>query len=139
MPALSLVMPFKGQRDINFALDLATVIAYRELKANPRLPKLYKSGVRYKRDRCKGNMRSVDGACERFLSPTQLLKEGRGDCDDLAPYLAAQRILEGDRKARARAIPSPGVGWHVVVIRGDGRKEDPSRRLGMGKKRKRKR
>ena len=129
-------MPFKGERDINFALALATTIALRELRANPHLPKLYKSGVRYRRDVCKAP--GVDGACERFLSPLQLLKERFGDCDDLAPYLAAQRIIEGDSKARAVAIRSPGIGWHVVVKRGDGRKEDPSRVLGMGKKGKRK-
>ncbi len=137
MTALSLVMPFKGQSDINFALSLATVIALRELKANPWIPKLYKAGVRYQRDVCRAP--GVDGACERFLSPLQLLKERVGDCDDLAPWLAAQRILEGDRKARARAVSSPGVGYHVIVIRGSGKKEDPSRRLGMGqRKRKRK-
>ncbi len=134
MPALSLVMPFKGQGDINFALSLATAVALREMrKHRGRIPPLYSSGVRYRRDVCKAP--GVDGACERFLSPLQLLKERFGDCDDLAPYLAAQRILEGDKKARAVAVPSPGIGYHVIVRRGDGRTEDPSRRLGMGRKR----
>ena len=125
-------MPFKGQGDIDFALGLATVIALRELRANPWIPKLYKSGVRYQRDKCRAP--GVDGACERFLSPLQLLKEKVGDCDDIAPWRAAERILAGDRKARARSIRSPGVGFHVLVIRGDGTREDPSKVLGMGKR-----
>lgn len=136
-PVLSLVMPFKGRSDLDFALTLATAIALRELKANPWIPKLYKSGVRYQRDVCRAP--NVDGACERFLSPLQLLRERVGDCDDLAPWRAAERILAGDRKARAVAIRSPGIGWHVVVKRGNGTIEDPSRVLGMGKKKKRKR
>lgn len=132
MGALSLVLPFKGQGDIDFALSLATVIALRELRANPRIPKLYRSGVRWRRDKCKAP--GVDGACERFLSPLQLLKERFGDCDDLGPWLAAERILEGNKRARAKSIRAPGIGYHVIVELGDGRIEDPSKRLGMGKR-----
>lgn len=133
-PVLSIVMPFAGKSDIDFALQFATVVAVRELRAHPNLPLLYRSGVRYKRDTCKAP--GVPGACERFLSPLQVLREGKaGDCDDLSPWLAAERILgrggPRDRKARAIAIRSPGVGWHVVVRRGDGTIEDPSKVLGM--------
>lgn len=131
-PALSIVMPFKGQADINFALDLATRIALRELRANPRIPLLYASGVRYERDPvCKIGM--PRGACEPFKSPREILRTRRADCDDLCPWRAAELIMAGQRKARARAIPSPGIGWHVVVVCGDGSIEDPSRKLGMGK------
>lgn len=138
MPVLSLVLPFKGQRDINFALALATVIAEREIRESRkpgrrRIPSLYKSHVRYKRDVCEAP--HVPGACERFLSPSQVLRAGFGDCDDLAPWRAAELRVQGDTTAKAEAIPSPGVGWHVIVTRGDGRTEDPSRKLGMGKRR----
>ncbi len=136
-PVLSLVMPFKGRRDIDFALRLATAIAVRELRANPWIPVLYKSGVRWKRDTCRAPQ--VPGACERFLSPLTVLRERHvGDCDDLGPWRAAELILginnKGvrDRKARAYAVRSD-IGWHIKVRHGDGRKEDPSRRLGMGK------
>ena len=145
MPVLSLVLPFRGQRDINFALALATAIAERELRdsrkpGRTRIPALYKSGVRYKRDVCRAA--HVPGACERFLSPRQLLKELRtgnrlgADCDDLAPWRAAEHRLKGV-KAKAVAIRSPGIGYHVVVQLPDGRTEDPSRRLGMGRRKKR--
>lgn len=137
-PVLSLVLPWQGERDLKFALALATAVALRELKRNPRIPALYKSGIRYRRDVCKAP--NVPGACERFLSPLQLLRErGRlgADCDDLAVWRASELLLgrhgPRDRKARAVPVRSPGVGWHVVVRRGDGTIEDPSKKLGMGK------
>ncbi len=133
-PVLSIVMPFNGKADIDVALQLATIVAVRELRANPRIPLLYRSGVRWVRDTC--NAPGVPGACERFLSPLQVLREGKkGDCDDLGPWLAAQYITgKGgvrDKRARAVAIRSPGIGWHVVVRRGSGAIEDPSKVLGM--------
>ena len=134
-PVLSVVLPFAGKSDIDFALQFAQAVAIRELRKNPRLPLLYASGVRWKRDVCRAA--GVPGACERFVSPVQLLREGRtGDCDDLAPWKAAEYNLgkgvPRDPAARAIAIPSPGIGWHVVVKLGDGRIVDPSRALGMG-------
>jgi len=148
VPVLSLVMPFEGRSDIDFALALATKIAIREIRKDIRkakrtgrrrkIPKLYDAPVRWQRDICRAP--NVDGACERFLSPTQLLKEKVGDCDDMAPWRAAELILAGDKGARAKSILSPGVGYHVLVKHGDGTKEDPSRVMGMGRpKRKRRR
>ena len=129
-PVLSIAMPFEGKSDIDFALSLATVIALRQLRRYPNIPKLYTSGVRYARDVCRAP--NVPGACERFLSPLDVLREGKlGDCDDLAPWRAAERILAGDTKARAISIRAPGVGYHAIVRRGDGSIEDPSKRLGM--------
>ena len=139
MAVLSLVMPFKGQGDIDFALSLATRIALRELKANPHIPRLYdtKAKIKWKRDVCRAP--NVPGACERFLSPLQVLAEGGiVDCDDAGPWRAAELILAGDEGARAKSRPS-NIGYHVIVERGDGSTEDPSRRLGMGKKRRPKR
>lgn len=133
-PVLSITMPFEGQSDITFALSLATAIAIRQLVRFPQIPSLYGSGVRWARDVCRAP--NVPGACERFLSPLDVLKEGRiGDCDDLAPWRAAEIILgrgtPRDRAARAVAIPAPGVGYHALVKLGNGMMEDPSKRLGM--------
>lgn len=139
MPVLSLVMPFKGQGDIDFALSLATMIAERELKANPSIPLLAKSGVRWKRDpTCKTPQ--VEGSCERFLSPLQVLAEGEvGDCDDIGPWYAAElrlgRGVKQDKNAQAKSRPSD-IGYHVIVERSNGKIDDPSRQLGMGKRRK---
>ncbi len=141
-------MPFQGQRDIDFALALATKIALRELRAGG-IPKIFKSGVRWERDVCRAP--DVDGACERFLSPKQLIKERVGDCDDVVPWRAAEIIYEVEKALQARgmpkgksrrkawraatayAVPSPGIGWHILLKRADGKTEDPSKRLGMGK------
>jgi hypothetical protein len=133
-PVLSVVMPFGGKPDIDFALQFATAVAIRELRANPQIPLLYRSGVRWVRDTC--NAPGVPGACERFLSPLQVLREGKkGDCDDLGPWRAAELVTgkggPRDKRARAVAIRSPGIGWHVVVRRGNGTIEDPSKILGM--------
>lgn len=131
---LSLVMPFRGQGDIDFALRLATQIAVRELRANPWLPPLYKSDVRWKRDKCTAAMKAIPGACEPFKSPLQTYKDKEGDCDDVAPWRAAELIVYGrGRYPNAVAVSkrSPGIGYHVLVERGDGTTEDPSKRLGM--------
>lgn len=136
-PVLSLVMPFKNRRDIDFALELAVKIAMRELRRY-RIPVLYKSGVRWARDVCKAP--GVAGACERFLSPRMVMREKHeGDCDDVVPWRVAELRLGinnhgyKDRKAKAFSVRSPGVGWHIKARHGDGTIEDPSRILGMGK------
>jgi hypothetical protein len=94
-----------------------------------RMPPLYQSGVRYRRESCI--VASRPETCERFLTYEQLLRERFGDCDDLASALCAQLISTGeDPHARARVYRS-GVGYHAIVVRGDGRIEDPSAVLGM--------
>ena len=69
-----------------------------------------------------GDKRLLGHSLRGFRNPEKV-----GDCDDLAPWLAAERIIgkggPRDRKARAVAVSSPGIGWHVVVRRGDGRIE----------------
>lgn len=124
-------MPFEGQADINFALDLATVIAIRQLRANPWLPPIYKSGVRWVQDVCTNPMSKVEGACERFTSPLNTYAARIGDCDDVVPWRTAERLLRGDKGVRARAIASPGIGYHVVIQRNGRTIEDPSLKLGM--------
>lgn len=133
---LSIVAPFRSRQDLQLALDVAVTLAVAQLRANPRFPLLYQSGVRYSRDVCLAPR--VPGACERFLTPVSALAESRAgmvpglDCDDLAIWRAAElRVRFG--KARARAVPirSPGIGWHVLVEHGDGQIEDPSVQLGM--------
>jgi len=54
-----------------------------------------------------------------------------GDCDDLAPWLAATRRLQGDRGAHAFVKKSGPNRWHALVRRGNGHVEDPSLAAGM--------
>lgn len=94
------------------------------LRDNPRTPKLYHSGVRY-REEPRGK--------ERWRSIPRVLELGWGDCEDLACWLAAERTLEG--RATVPTFRSRRVGgsvkYHILVRRPDGRLEDPSRVLGM--------
>lgn len=127
-PVLTIVIPFDSGRDIDIALAATVIVNLHQMRSR-QLPPLYASGVRYQRERCL--VSSVPETCERFLSAEQLLRERVGDCDDLASYLAAEKIHTGeDPGARAIAL-RVGRGYHAVVRCGDGTLEDPSVRLGM--------
>lgn len=70
---------------------------------------------------------------EHFDIPQTVLRRGHGDCDDLAPWRAAELRASGaDPEAQAIVRPSGPGRWHAVVERSDGRIEDPSRAAGMG-------
>lgn len=94
-----------------------------------RLPRLYAAGVRYQREQRRL------GQPEDWKTFTALLRDGFGDCEDLA----SARVAELREIDKIRAIPwllkKPGSRtWHVVVRYPDGTIEDPSKALGMGKK-----
>lgn len=127
-PVLSIVFPFGGESDIDAALAATVLLNIQQMRTR-RIPPLYESGVRYQRETCL--VLSIPETCERFLTATQLLRERKGDCDDLSAYRCAELIFTGeDKRARARVFRSGG-GFHAIVVRGDGRIEDPSARLGM--------
>ena len=101
--------------DLQAALD-GMVAFNRAWLRTHRAPRLYSSGVRYKREWPR----------EEWLPIPEALRRGVADCEDLAAWRAAE-------VAGARAVPErqKGGGWHIVVRHRDGRREDPSRRLGM--------
>lgn len=68
---------------------------------------------------------------EHFDHGRIVLGRGWGDCDDLAPWLAATRRAQGDRGAHAFVRKSGAKRWHALVRRGDGTVEDPSLAAGM--------
>lgn len=89
-----------------------------------KLPWLYKSGVRYRREP------KIPGRAEDWQTITQLIQSGYADCEDLA----AARAAELQIKKGIKAIPwlkKKGKVWHVMVRYPDGKLEDPSRILGM--------
>lgn len=100
------------------------------LASHPRTPELYKAGVRYiPEDGIHAPKSEIFGGIKYVLA-----KRG-ADCEDLAAWRVAELRLRGEQ-ARAR------LSWrrfgrhyryHVTVRRGDGRIEDPSARLGMGR------
>jgi hypothetical protein len=90
-------------------------------------PSIYASGVRYRPE-------PEDGKPEEFAAIPMVLERGWGDCDDLAPWRVAELQEAGEpakiritwrRRRNGRRL------YHVVVRRGDGRVEDPSKLLGM--------
>lgn len=91
------------------------------LKRNPRLPPLYKSGVRYVPEP-RGQ--------EKWLTYDKVLRAGKGDCEDLATARSAELINVGVM-AWPDVIRTARRKFHAVVVWPDGRIEDPSKILGM--------
>lgn len=109
-----------GRRDLRRVLDIVTRANRRWLRAHPRTPSLYSSGVVYQKEpRGQENWRMIP----------DVLRIGHGDCEDLATWRAAE--IPG---ARAEPIRTR-AGWHIIVVLPSGRTEDPSKRLGMGRER----
>ena len=88
-----------------------------------RIPALYGGRIRYEREQ---------GGREEWQTALDTARLGYGDCEDLAGYLLGQLYLAGETKARARVIRITPTLRHVLVARGSGRLEDPSKILGMG-------
>lgn len=98
-------------------------LAEAELEQAGEWPFLYDTNVRYVREP-RGQ--------ERWLPPSEVLRRGHGDCEDLAAYRSAELVLTGeDPDAQARVVRTGPRTWHAVVLRGDGSWEDPSAELGM--------
>jgi hypothetical protein len=94
------------------------------LEQHPDTPHPYRAGVRYERETGQ----------ERWKSIPKIIRDGEGDCEDLAAYLAAYLVFHGVRPVnivlRWRELNSGGRLFHVLV-RGPRGYEDPSRKLGM--------
>lgn len=117
-------------RDLQDAMDATTAISVEQIRRY-NIPPLALSGVVYERERRRYPLVGV----ERFQTALDAWCLGHADCDGLAPYRAAELIVSGV-PARARVVSSAGVGYHVIVTRGDSvdgrpRIEDPSAELGM--------
>lgn len=90
------------------------------LRLNPRLPDIYKAGVRY--------LAEPPGE-ENWLTYPVLISLRAGDCEDLACARVAKLRQKGEH-AKPHLYHKGNL-WHVMVRRGNGRIEDPSSALGM--------
>ena len=99
------------------------------LHSVPDCPRIYESGVRFRPE----DRDCPDGTCqeERFCTIPVVLRARVGDCDDLAPWRAAELTVRDGIPARPVIVPVGPHSWHVVVQLADGRVEDPSALLGM--------
>ena len=110
----------EGAEELEKLLEGMVLLSLSQLQRG-LCPPLYQAGVRYEREP-RGR--------ESWQSALKTYRLGRGDCEDLANYLAASRRLVGiDAKVKVLDI-RPGL-KHVVVQMPDGTIEDPSKRLGM--------
>jgi hypothetical protein len=133
---IDLAIEVRDRAGLQWALDALTLANVRALRDDPLLPALHSSGVRYARESAMARagrdvtVATSRGRAERFAGVHRVLELGAGDCDDLAPWRAAELLCAG---VPARAVAMPvGATWHVVVLTPWGT-EDPSRDLGMGR------
>lgn len=111
---------------IQVCLDASQALCALYLATHPHTPWLYASGVVYRREPRSITKRGP----EDFATVPLMLRRGWGDCDDLAPWRAAELEVRCGLPARATVRRVRG-GWHVVVECLDGSTDDPSARLGM--------
>lgn len=105
--------------DIKVMVNTLVSLDVNQLK-RARLPKIYESGVRYRRE---------GTGKEQWQTIEQMLETRYGDCEDLAAWRCAELRMLG-----IRAVPwfsKRGKTWHVYVRYPNGKTEDPSERLGM--------
>jgi hypothetical protein len=92
------------------------------------IPALYDSGVRYKNE--------TPGKPDQLVDIPTIMARGWGDCFHLSAWLVAELREAGESRARIRVtrVRNPAKDrrtFHVLVRRGNGETEDPSRILGM--------
>lgn len=108
-------------------LEANVLVNQQYLRMHPQTPLLYQSGVRYQNE-------PAGQGYEDFALIPAILERGWGDCDDLAPYRVAELRERFGEAATIRIEwkkTRNGKLYHILVRRGDGRIEDPSRMLGM--------
>jgi hypothetical protein len=111
-------------------LLLETLVKIDEmyLRMHPEAPPIYQAGVRYQTEPL---------GQEDWCDIPTVMKQGWGDCEDLAAWRCAELRVRYGIPARAtftwRVLPNKVTLYHILVKHPDGRIEDPSRKLGMKK------
>lgn len=127
--ALTVPTDSVDERTLGAALEAATEVAQTQIEQGKTQPlaDAIAQGLRWQPEPTPAGQESFD-------IPQVQDERGWGDCDDLAPRWAAELRASGvDPDAQAIVYQSGPKRWHVVVERGDGSIDDPSRWAGMGK------
>lgn len=113
-------------------LDLMVAENVDYLRAHPETPRLYQAKgpdgqpIKYVRE---------DMGIEEWQEIPAIIAQGWGDCEDLASWLAAERIVKdglSGTKAYLERRHKGGIWlYHVKVRLPNGTEEDPSKMLGM--------
>jgi hypothetical protein len=123
-----------GDPDVDRATVATLISALHQIDRayiarNPETPCVYESGVVYEREPFGGGF---------WMDVGRVLARGSADCEDLACYRASWLNVRGvDRFATPVILTFDDsertgiVHFHVVVRRGNGTIEDPSKALGM--------
>lgn len=105
------------------AATMGLVALNRKILQRQPLPLLYRSGVRY----------ATEGMGEeQWRTADQVYQSGIGDCEDLTAWRVAELQLAGVA-AMPDIVRTGFRRYHARVRLPNGRIEDPSRKLGMGK------
>ena len=118
---IRLVVSANNERQIVDALWGLLAINLRQMSVG-RWPDIYSSGIRYQRE-AMGE--------EEWQTAEVLLRKKRGDCEDIASYTVAYYRTTGIDPFANIGMKRSSTGWHIIVVRGDGRIEDPCVALGM--------
>jgi hypothetical protein len=116
---------FVSPETLEPALEATTLVNEQLIRAGrtPLASTAINSGVRWQPE---------PPGDESFDHSELVWSRGWGDCDDLAPWRAAElRVTGEDPGANAIIIPSGPNTWHAVVERSDGTIDDPSLAAGM--------
>jgi hypothetical protein len=114
-----------NEENLGIALEAATLLAQHDVREGnvPPIQDAIDDGVVWKPE---------PPGDESFDRPLDVVKRGWMDCDDAAPWLAAEMRENGyDEGARALAIRSGPRTWHAYVKGSDGQRYDPSVWAGM--------
>jgi len=119
----------ESQETLSLLLECLVRMNERILRSQ-NVPLLYESGVRYEPERL---------GQENWQDCAITWKRGRGDCEDLASWRAAELRVKSKLDAKCiytwRKLPNGVLMYHIKVeyttADGQRREEDPSRRLGM--------
>ena len=110
---------------LGIALEAATRLAQHDVREGrvPDLEQAISEGLHWQPE---------PPGDESFDPPVVSYERGNADCDDLAPWLAAEMREKGyDDGAESFAVRSGPRTWHALVRGSDGTVYDPSRWAGM--------
>lgn len=115
-------LPTVDVKHLNALVRTLCALDVLYLQQHPETPLLKESGVVYK---------TQPAGCERFLTVPAVLAAGSGDCDQLAPWRAAELRVRQGIKALPEVRRMSDRLWHVYVRMPNGSVEDISAHLGM--------
>lgn len=95
-------------------------------RAGKPVPPLYRAGVQYQNE--------PEGIPDECLDIPKIARQGHGDCFHLSCWLVAELREKGEKATIRLTWKRRDDGtrlFHVLVRRGNGKIEDPSKKLGM--------